>query len=377
MMGYCRMLYEVYKADPGKWEEMVRQLLDECGGMQNIVRLIFFASPVDNKEYIGWKQYLSEEVKNRFSSPRPLISLVAQRPLDAGLVMEVHRLEPDFQGKLTEKCVDGVHYLKLEDRGYREVIAGGLCGEDPDAPVKEQSFQALSKAEKILQAEKMEWEDVVRQWNYLERITEFSDGNQRYQDFNDARSHFYASVGWRNGYPAATGIGAQFGGVLIDLNAVVAEEKHLHIVPLDNDLQVAAHVYSDHVLVSNEQKKTTPKFERAKVLSDGEHGVVYISGTAAIRGEDSLRNVGVLVQTGITMENIQHLIGEENLNKAGVVPVKPNEMKVLRVYLKNAEDVDAVKVYMEHVYTRIPVSYLLADVCRDELLVEIEGIAVF
>ena len=32
---------------------------------------------------------------------------------------------------------------------------------------------------------------------------------------------------------------------------------------------------------------------------------------------------------------------------------------------------------MDRLFTSIPVAYLLADVCRDELLVEIEGIATF
>lgn len=77
------------------------------------------------------------------------------------------------------------------------------------------------------------------------------------------------------------------------------------------------------------------------------------------------------------MENIEHLIAPENLQKAKVNPVKKNEMKLLRVYLKHPEAIDPVKIYMDRLFTSIPVAYLLADVCRDELLVEIEGIATF
>lgn len=186
-------------------------------------------------------------------------------------------------------------------------------------PVTQQAEQAFGKAEKVLLQEGMHWGDVVRQWNYLEWITGYSDGNQRYQDFNDVRSRFYASSVWPAGYPAATGIGTQHGGVMIDLNAIVADPRKLQIVPLDNDLQVAAHSYSDKVLFSRSEQKTTPKFERAKVVSDGEHGLVYISGTAAIRGENSLQDMGVLVQTGTTMENIEHLIAPENLQKQRLI----------------------------------------------------------
>lgn len=92
----------------------------------------------------------------------------------------------------------------------------------------------------------MNFGDIVRQWNYLERITDITHGNQCYQDFNDVRTLFYASSAWESGYPAATGIGTQYGGILIDFNAVSGE---VDIVPLDNDWQRAAHVYSDEVLL--------------------------------------------------------------------------------------------------------------------------------
>lgn len=76
---------------------------------------------------------------------------------------------------------------------------------------------------------------------------------------------------------AATGIGTQYGGILIDFNAVSGE---VDIVPLDNDWQRAAHVYSDEVLISHraDTEKGTPKFERGKSVSDRRQEVIYISG---------------------------------------------------------------------------------------------------
>lgn len=135
----------------------------------------------------------------------------------------------------------------------------------------------FGKAEEILKAEQMSFGDIVRQWNYLERITDIVHGNQCYQDFNDIRSQFYASSEWTFGYPAATGIGTQHGGILVDFNAV---KGGIEIIPLDNDWQKAAHVYSDEVLISHrtDAEKGTPKFERGKSLSDHQGEVIYISG---------------------------------------------------------------------------------------------------
>ena len=62
------------------------------------------------------------------------------------------------------------------------------------------------------------------------------------------------------------------------------------------------------------------------------------------------------------MENIAELIGDSHL-------------QMLRVYLKDLKDyVKAEALLSEYPFT-IPVSYMCADVCRDDLLIEIEGIA--
>ena len=139
--------------------------------------------------------------------------------------------------------------------------------------------------------------------------------------------------------------------------------------------QRAAHVYSDEVLISHrpDTEKGTPKFERGKSLSDHQQEVIYISGTAAIRGEESMVTGDVLWQTEITLENIQHLIGlEEGKEK---LPEHSGKLELLRVYLKNEKDAQIVKEDMDKLCPGVPVAYLYADVCREELLVEIEGIA--
>ena len=109
-------------------------------------------------------------------------------------------------------------------------------------------------------------------------------------------------------------------------------------------------------------KKTTPKFERAKSVTTDGSRLVYISGTAAIRGEESLTGVGIERQLDITMENIAQLTGNA-------------EICLLRVYLKYPEDYEAVKRKLASREKTVSVCYLETDVCREELLIEIEGIA--
>lgn len=77
------------------------------------------------------------------------------------------------------------------------------------------------------------------------------------------------------------------------------------------------------------------------------------------------------------MENIDYLVSSQNLDSFGVPNTKTPEPTMLRVYLKEPDFVDEAKKLMETYELSIPVSYLFADVCRNELLIEIEGVAVY
>lgn len=63
------------------------------------------------------------------------------------------------------------------------------------------------------------------------------------------------------------------------------------------------------------------------------------------------------------MENIAELISDGTI-------------KVLRVYLKEASFYEEAKHLLDNYQLNIPISYMCTDVCRDELLIEIEGIAI-
>lgn len=366
-MAYNSIKCELLTAEGHSWEQMAQELLAAAALRQGVVRLVFFASCNENAEYAERRTFLERLAATYFESPRPVLSLIAQKPLVGELILEVHSLNAANADVLVREVTTPFgHYLRIESPDYREIVAGGLGADCLDAPMLLQSQQAFSKMQQILSAEQMDWEDIVRQWNYLEWITAWDDDSQRYQDFNEVRSHAYSSSGWSHGYPAATGIGAQAGGVQIDFNAVKGDVR---IIPLDNDWQRAAHVYSGEVLISHRTEKGTPKFERGKQLSGAGRGVIYVSGTAAIRGEESI-GAEVLSQTKITIENIQHLIAADS----PVGEASPC-IHLLRAYLKNEKDITPVRKEMETLCPGIPVAYLYADVCREELLIEIEGIA--
>lgn len=363
-MNYCEKIgYRLYRVEKAAFPVMVEGLLNQLPDQEVVLRLAFFGTPPNNEEYLSRKQIIHEEVRRKFGDQMPTISYVSQPPLDAPLILEVHSYLPDENDTLSFQLYKDIPYVVLENEAMRMLFAGGFQGDVVNQPIHQQSEEVFRLLSEVMEREQFPVNSIIRQWNYIEQITRYAGEDQHYQSFNNARSAYYQQATWENGYPAATGIGTNLGGILIDLDAVVFKHSNAYATAIDNKLQIAAHAYSDQVLDVSHQIKSTPKFERAKSITIDQSTLIYISGTAAIRGEESLKNAGFEKQLHATMENITELTGK-------AAPV------ILRVYLRDKEDYADAVWLMDRYNLQIPISYMWADVCRKELLVEIEGIAI-
>ncbi len=360
----ARKYYSILHTATADFDRAAAELSDRAAaGGGTVVRIVFFGRAEDNVGYAGRCERLRAICRGRFGDEAPVTGFVAQAPLDCTLAAEVTAVDPHT------RIVRHGDYAVIDGC---EIVTGGLHA-DLGTGIGEQADAIFGRMEEILAAEDFAATDIARQWNYIERITGMSPQGQHYQQFNDARSRFYDRYAWTGGYPAATGIGAQAGGVTVMFDAVKGAGVNL---PVDNPLQISAHAYSQSVLIDRPENrdKTTPKFERARYVACQDSRTVYISGTAAIRGEASVGS-DIIGQTGMTMCNIDTLTGPGNLHRHGVTADVRMRYAMLRVYLKRGGDFPAAESWMREHYPDIPTVYLLADVCRDELLVEIEGIA--
>ncbi len=244
----------------------------------------------------------------------------------------------------------------------------------------ETAFRIMSE---ILENEAMSFADVIRQWNYVEDIVGFDslceDKVQNYQVLNEIRSKYYSRVTFTNGYPAATGIGMNAGGIILEFYACHTHEKE-KIIPVRNPRQKDAYEYSQEVLIGNalniNESKSAPKFERAKYIAVKNNRLIFVSGTASIQGEKTVGINDVVTQTKTTIDNIHNLISAENLKNNGILN-NYNSIKFssVRVYVKNPCDINIIRHICNKSFSDVQVNYLIADICRDNLLVEIEGIA--
>lgn len=327
------------------------------------LRITIFGEATTNGEYTEQRQKIESAIHSTFN-PRPMLAYIAQAPLYSTLAAEVMTLKE-------QKAQDVVYHERYIIINDTEIISGGIYSQTQKS-IDQQAEDIFAQVGEILARQDVKTDDIVRQWNYIERITNLGDNGQHYQLFNDARSKFYNSCQWDNGYPAATGIGAQVGGVVVVFDAIRNSKEHS--TAIDNPLQISAHAYSQQVLINNvDTHKTTPKFERARHI-DGQQPMIHISGTAAIRGEESCQQE-IVGQTALTMENIDYLISSKNQLANGVKCPTDMEYATMRIYIKHRNNLHDVKAWMADNYPQVDALYLWADICREELLIEIEGIA--
>ena len=364
--------------------ELTETLKSLNSEFRNILKQTVFIKAENNIEYADIKKRLTQILNESFDSSVPPTGFVGQPPeknkLVALEVIVAVNQSTDYQ--IQHKRSGDSRYVIVRNGNFNEVYVAGLTSPDLFAGTGDQANEVFSRMKAILKKEGLNFSDIVRQWNYIENIvgvtSENQDLKQNYQVFNNVRSEYYKTSSFKNGYPAATGIGMNVGGVILDFIAV-SSSKNLSVHPIKNPQQVDAHQYSDEVLVGeNSAHKTSPKFERAKVLSNQSANEIFISGTAAILGQNIIHQKAIADQTITTIQNINNLISFDNLKANGVSICKNVKApSYIRIYVKNMGDIPEVRKICNEYFNGVPALYLVSDICRDNLVVEIEGIAEF
>jgi chorismate lyase/3-hydroxybenzoate synthase len=196
--------------------------------------------------------------------------------------------------------------------------------------------------------------DLLRVWNYLGAINEGDADHERYRLFCNGRARAMDAHGLRQ-YPAATAIGHQGPRCLLQLYALSASAPGR---ALENPRQVSSWLYP------RRYGPTAPGFARAMCLPDG---ALAISGTAAVVGHVSHHVGNVAAQAEEAYANVAALLKRARLPAF-------DAHSPLKVYVRRPQDADVVRAALaRHLDPAVPRVVLQGDVCRRELLVEIEG----
>jgi enamine deaminase RidA (YjgF/YER057c/UK114 family) len=227
----------------------------------------------------------------------------------------------------------------------------------------------------------MTFDDVLRTWLYLGDITATEKDTTRYLELNRARSDFYRNrkflkslipQNWnRPVFPASTGIGTKGNDIAIGGIALHTDRPGVSLIPLENPSQTAACDYA------HQYGTESPKFARAMAVLSGESVTTFISGTASITDSDTRHADDFERQTQQTLDNIEILISPDNFKRHGLEGMGATlaDLALARVYLKRPEDYHRAREICRKRLGDLPSTYTVADICRSELLVEIEAIA--
>jgi enamine deaminase RidA (YjgF/YER057c/UK114 family) len=313
-----------------------------------------------------------------YGSRPPATNFVLQAPCcGAALAVEAWAIG----GKAVRVDYFGPQALAVSYDSVRWVYCAGVTPGDAVRGVYPQTMDALGRLQAALAEAGSSFQHVVRTWFYLGGITEPEAGAQRYQELNRARTDFYhdirfhccslASNAPRGVYPASTGIGTSGSGMVASCVALETSRNDLFLLPLENPQQIPAYAYDA------KHSAQSPKFSRAVALVLGNYVTTWVSGTASIVDSESRHLGDPERQTAQTIDNIERLIAADNFASHGLkgAGASLHDLAKIRVYLKRPEDLAKCRVICERRFGSVPAIYAVADICRPELLVEIEGVA--
>jgi len=240
--------------------------------------------------------------------------------------------------------------------GYaRHLLLGNLYPSNIKAARTEQVSELLEQIETILKSALMDYSNIVRTWFYLDNILLW------YDDFNKVRTNFFKKRNvFDNVVPASTGIsGSNFykAAVSAGVWAVKPEDEAFSIREVPSPLQCPAPCYGS-------------SFSRAIELANPELKRIFISGTASIDQNGSTAHIN----------NIDSQIKLTMLVVEAILKLKGMDFKNLTrsiAYFKDLKQCDAFERWIsKYDISRFPTVITQADVCRDNLLFEIEADAI-
>ena len=206
---------------------------------------------------------------------------------------------------------------------------------------------------------------LVRIWNYIPDINLDTHGLERYRQFNTARHEASLACGRAvaGRVPAASALGAATGSPLT-IYFLASRRAPAFI---ENPRQMSAYRYPA------QYGPRSPAFSRATVLGEGREATLFISGTASIVGHRTLHAGDPAAQTRETLVNIQALL-EESARQAHTQALRL-EALAYKVYVRDPKDLAAIRAELVSALGRgAALLYLEADVCRQDLAVEIEAV---
>lgn len=263
---------------------------------------------------------------------------------------------------LKTDSTEGLHYREGDSLlfGVLALAESSFSASASGTPLQQATETAYRQILALLSD--LDYPFIYRFWNYLADINGISYGLERYRQFNLGRQDAFLACGREvsGGLPAACALGLDQGPLKVAFLAGRAKAT-----AIENPRQISAYEYPQ------QYGPRSPTFSRANLLSLPQQEILFLSGTASIVGHETVHHGDVIAQAREAMANLQTLVTEANRSSK-----KKFELADVfyRVYVRHAEDVSSIQNEMSRIAgSAFKAIFLKADICRQDLLVEIEA----
>ncbi|NDU85829.1 MAG: hypothetical protein G3H99_04360 [Ferrovum sp.] len=200
---------------------------------------------------------------------------------------------------------------------------------------------------------------LLRVWNYFPGINDTGRELERYREFNVGRHEAFSHKidrAFEGGVPAACALGTEDGGLVLGFLA-----SRVPGISLENPRQTRAYDYPENF------GPKSPVFSRGMLVGNA----LFISGTASILGSETVYPGDMARQVDEMLINLRAVIKQAATYGFDAYGA---EGGCFNVYLRYAEDYPMVR---DKLSAEFPAAdcrvYLQADICRADLLVEVEA----
>lgn len=246
-------------------------------------------------------------------------------------------------------------------------------GNEAATPLRRAAEEAYRRIFVLL--DQLGYPQLWRVWNYIADINGDAGELERYRQFNVGRYQAFAAAGRLTSgtVPAACALGGEraAGDAPATSLSIAFLAGRSAPLSLENPRQVAAYDYPA------DYGPRSPTFARASLARLPGQELLFVSGTASILGHATVHLGDVAAQTRETVANIAAVVDEANRQStaSGAAPWRLGDL-VYRAYIRRAEDFRPVSDTLHQVLgAAVDVVCVQADVCRADLLVEVEAFA--
>lgn len=307
-----------------------------------------------------FRQYYSNESATQLLEKPEVLSVIAYntecKPCGPGIIpcgltsLSNHNSEViEANGKIQRGMTGGCQWSATEELMCAAVwISAEDCNNIEHSTTK-------AYIELLRHFQNTGYANLIRMWNFIPDINIGEGDREAYKRFCTGRLNAFSEMGLdTKSFPSASALGHHSQGAVI--YAIASTVPGIHY---ENPKQQSAYAYP------RQYGPSSPSFARATKLQSNGSEWVFISGTASILGHETQYPESIEHQIQTTLNNIQHL--SDHISPGN------KQFNGVRAYLRHESDLAPVQKEVSQFFKHCDITYTKADICRSNLLVEIEA----